>query len=202
MNTVLPKFAIQRRRSKLSLIYLLPLVMLFAFLVYNIVVIARQRPDYSHFRHSISELGESNSTYELSVSYGVFLPFGLGCLLLSYPLFNDNTIAASLLVATGLSYALSAFFPCDPGTPFAGSWKNTLHNIIGAACYAGIAHQLNELTDISHEWYASVPLIVLCTFLSMFVIGWPKQWIGLAQRLAEGLVFVSILSLLFDKAVS
>jgi hypothetical protein len=95
-----------------------------------------------------------------------------------------------------LSYFLSAFFPCDPGTPVLGTWKNNIHNIIGGVCYAGVAYQLNELLDSNLGWYIEIAFTLLCVFLLTFLTGFPKLFIGLIQSLAEASIFLTTFLLL------
>jgi hypothetical protein len=172
------------------------LLIIYIYLVAGVVFYANKRKTYNHFRQSISELGELGSEYEKQVSYFIFLPVGLSCLIVSYFTYHSNDSAAFLSGAIGLSYFLSAFFPCDPETPFSGTWKNNIHNIIGGVCYAAIAHQLNELIDNKSSWFIDVTFVLLCFFLFIFLIGFPKSIIGLVQRFAEASIFLSTIYLL------
>lgn len=172
------------------------LLFIYIFLVCGVVFYANKRKAYSHFRYSISELGELGSEYEKQVSYFVFLPVGLGCLIVSFLSYTSNYPAAFLSGAIGFSYLLSAFFPCDPGTPLLGTWKNSIHNIIGGTCYVAMAYQLNELMDSEVIWFIELTFTLLCAFLLMFLVGFPKGFIGLAQRLAETSIFLSTALLL------
>ncbi len=173
------------------------LLIIFIYLVFTVIFYAKKRDNYSHFKHSISELGESGSRYEKQVSYGIFLPVGLGAIIVAFSSYANHYHAAYISGAIGLSYFLSAFFPCDTGTPSVGSWKNMVHNIVGGVCYATMAYHLNELMDSNGRWYISLSLSLLCSFLVMFIIGFPKAVIGLAQRLAETSLFLSACWLLF-----
>jgi len=166
------------------------LLIIYTYLICGVVFYAKKRKTYSHVKYSISELGELGSEYEKQVSYFIFLPVGLGCLIISFATFTHNHPAAFLSGAIGLSYFLSAFFPCDPETPLIGTWKNSIHNIIGGICYAAMAYQLNELIDNNGAWFIDVTFILLCAFLLIFLIGFPKSFIGLAQRLAEASIFL------------
>jgi hypothetical protein len=173
------------------------LLVIYTYLVCGVVFYGKKRKTYNHFRYSISELGELGSEYEKHVSYFIFLPVGLGCLIVSFARYDSNYPAAFLSGAIGFSYFLSAFFPCDPETPLLGTWKNTMHNIIGGVCYAATAYQLNELMDSKAAWFIDVTFKLLCAFLLIFIVGFPKSIIGLAQRLAEASIFLSTALLLF-----
>jgi len=171
-------------------------LIIYVYLICAIVFYARKRHTYSHLKHTISELGELGSQYEKQVSYIIFLPVGIGCLAISFATYTSNHQAAFLSGAMGLSYLLSAIFPCDTGTPLSGTWKNTIHNIVGAACYVAMAYQLNELIDSHTNVFVDISLFLLCSFLLIFIIGFPKQVIGLAQRIAEASIFLSTFLLL------
>ena len=174
------------------------LVFIYLYLVFGVYYYAKKRPAYCHLKHSISELGENGSDFERAVGYLVFLPAGLGCLLLAGLTYSDMTAAAILVGALGFGYSLSAFFPCDPGTPMWGSWKNSIHNVVGGVAYISMIYQLRELGDQHAGWYIEVAFISLSIFLLNFIIGWPKQLIGLTQRVAETMVFVSVFLLLVE----
>jgi hypothetical protein len=172
------------------------LLIIYIYLVWGIAFYAKKRKAYNHFRHSISELGELGSEYEKQVSFFIFLPVGLGCLIISMFAYNNNYPAAFLSGAIGLSYLLSAFFPCDPETPFSGTWKNSLHNIVGGVCYVGMVYQLNDLMDRNTGWHIDVSFTLLCFFLITFLVGFLRSFIGLIQRIAEASVFLSTFLLL------
>lgn len=173
-------------------------MLIYLYLIISVFFYAKKRPAYSHFKHTISELGEHDSDYEQQVAFKVFMPVGLAFLLLAGLIFPENWPAAVLAGAMGFSYFLSAFFPCDPGTPVSGSWKNSMHNLIGGIAYVTIGYQLKELVDQQVGWYAEVALIALVVFLFNFIIGWPRQWVGLSQRVAETAVFLTVFMLLTD----
>ncbi|MFD2168279.1 DUF998 domain-containing protein [Thalassotalea euphylliae] len=171
------------------------LILLYVFLWAGIFYFGHKRPKYSHIKHSISELAETGSTYEKQVSYGLFFPFGVGIMILAYSSVQQNSAphATFLLWAVGLSYLLSAFFPCDPETPAIGSWKNIIHNIVGAGCYAAMLYQLNDMIDVQNSWIANIAFISLLSLLATFLIGWPRGLLGIVQRIAESSVFLTIL---------
>lgn len=171
---------------------------IYLYLACGITFYGAKRAAYNACKHTISELGESGSLYEKQVSYYLFFPVGFGCLLVANGIYEMNEPAAFIIGSLGVSYFLSAFFPCDPGTPAVGSWKNILHNIIAAICYAGIAYQLNELSSSHAPWHIQLSFSLLCTLLILFVIGLPKHLIGLLQRVTETSIFLSVFLLLLD----
>lgn len=159
----------------------------------GIAFYASKRESYDHSRDTISELGEAGSAYEMQVAYAVFVPVGLGLMAIAYALHASDQHLSLLCGFMGLSYFLSAFFPCDPGTPLSGSWKNAVHNLIGGVCYAAMVYQLRELSELDGGAHFDVSFMLLAGFLIAFVIGWPKRLIGLAQRVAEASVLISVL---------
>ncbi len=172
------------------------LLFIYLYLVFGVCFYAQKRPVYSHLKHSISELGENGSDFEKQVGFIVFVPVGLGFLLLAGIIYADNWPAAVLAGAMGFSYFFSAFFPCAPGTPVSGSWKNSIHNLVGGVAYITMGYQLKALIDQQVGWYVEVAFITLAVFLFNFIIGWPKQLVGLTQRVAESAVFLTVFLLL------
>ena len=172
------------------------LLLIYLYLLFGVIFYANKRPVYSHLKHSISELGENGSDYEKQVGFRVFMPVGLAFLLIAGLTYTENWPAAVLAGAMGFNYFLSAFFPCDPDTPVSGSWKNSIHNLVGGIAYVTMGYQLKALIDQQIGWYAEVAFIALAVFLFNFIIGWPKQVVGLTQRLAESTVFFCVFMLL------
>ncbi len=172
------------------------LLVIYLYLVWGVLNKKKKRPSYSHLKHTISELGENGSAFEKPVGFKLFMPVGLAFVLVSGLMYSTNLPAAFLAAAMGFSYFFSSFFPCDPGTPMSGSWKNSVHNLVGGAAYITMIYQLKELSDQQVGWYAEVAFVALAVFLFNFMIGWPKQVVGLTQRLAETSVFIGIFMLL------
>ena len=174
--------------------YLLATLIIYLFSA--VTYYAAKVPAYSHIKHTLSELGANGTEFEKAVAFKVFIPVGLGFILLAGLIYDTNWPAAVLAGAMGFSYFLSAFFPCDPGTPTSGSWKNSIHNLVGGVAYVTMGYQLKQLIDLQFGWYVEVAFIALAVFLFNFIVGWPKQVVGLTQRLAEAAVFVCIFMLL------
>jgi hypothetical protein len=176
------------------MMYLLATLIIYLFSA--VTYYAAKVPAYSHLKHTLSELGANGTEFEKAVGFKVFMPVGLGFILLAGLTYATNWPVAVLSGAMGFSYFLSAFFPCDPGTPTSGSWKNSVHNLVGGVAYVIMGYQLKQLIDFQIGWHAEVAFIALAVFLFNFIIGWPKQLVGLTQRLAEAAVFVCIFMLL------
>ena len=100
-------------------------------------------PGYSHVRQTISELGEVGSRYSVIVSWGLFAPVGILLSLLTVTLvyrvdssdFRDAVMFLTSAVSIG--YLGAAIFPCDPGSPLTGTWRQQIHNLLGGVEYVG-----------------------------------------------------------------
>ena len=182
------------------MMYLLATLIIYLFSA--VTYYAAKVPAYSHIKHTISELGANGTEIENAVGFKVFMPVGLGFIFLAGLTYATNWPVAVLAGAMGFSYFLSAFFPCDPGTPATGSWKNSIHNLVGGVAYVTMSYQLKQLIDLQFGWYAELAFVALAVFLFNFIIGWPKQVVGLTQRLAETAVFVSVFMLLSNTRIS
>jgi hypothetical protein len=103
---------------------------------------ASLQPGYSHISHTISELGATGALHARSVAYGFFLPVGLLvwlALWLVHVEVPDREVLPIFFALSflGLGYAMAAFFPCDAGAPFFGTWRTQVHNILGFVDYEG-----------------------------------------------------------------
>jgi hypothetical protein len=103
---------------------------------------ASLRPGYSHISNTISELGETGASRAHQVAFVFFLPVGLLVWLALWLVHREapNRQASLILAAMsclGTGYAMSAFFPCDPGAPLFGSWRTQAHNVVGFIDYEG-----------------------------------------------------------------
>lgn len=163
---------------------------------------ALARPEYSHIRHTISELGESGAPLSSLVNFGFFLPTGLLVWLaiaVAYPFYardRSTSLGLCAFASLGLGYVMAAFFPCDPGSPLMGSWRQQVHNVFGLIEYLGTgvaliafgwSHTKAKSYRVSVVLVSSgvavlVGLVLLCT----------PSWIsvrGLVQRVTEVIMF-------------
>jgi hypothetical protein len=153
-----------------------------------LLVLGARKPAYSHLRHTISELGESGAPQAGLVATGLFLPIGLGMVLvawLSRPL-GSGISALALCIAVG--YLAAAAFPCDPGSPLSGSWRQGLHNQGGAVQYGGGAAVLLQMSGQAGQPFRAFGL---CVIVALIALSAPPlaSVRGLAQRVAEGCLF-------------
>ncbi|MFP2927695.1 DUF998 domain-containing protein [Pyxidicoccus sp. 3LG] len=162
---------------------------------------ARRRPGYSHLRHTISELGETGAPDARRVAWLAFAPAGVSVWLfaallraqVSAP--GEVPTGVVLLSLLGVSYVGAAVFPCDPGAPFWGTWRNQAHNLVAAVGYFGAGAGLIELGRTFEDVASLSPLAgVTATLgkgvlLGVFALSFESPVRGLVQRLVEALVF-------------
>lgn len=169
------------------------------YLAAAILLFARRRPSYRHSEHTISELGEAGASDGRLVSWGVFLPVGLACLAIAWRLgapggtggaeisdFAEASRALALCLAVG--YLVAAIFPCDPGSPLSGSFRQVIHNLGGGVEYAGGTFALFTL---AREAATPAPFQIAGALVMAGVIGisFASPWRGLIQRVAEAALF-------------
>ncbi len=172
-----------------------------------VVFFGRRRTVYSHIRNTISELGEQFSKDAQLVNLGVFLPVGILCALSVFINSNssdalenkliDYTYYLGLSIATG--YIVAAFFPCDPGAPFPGSWRNGIHNLGGGVMYVGAAVSLWYMSKMTNtgQWGWGNAILISCSTivgLAIIFLSFPNKYRGLVQRVVELLLFVTLFS--------
>lgn len=154
---------------------------------------AARRPEYRHRRHTISELGERGSLLERSISLGVFLPVGLMLATAGLLSLGSDRPAAALALCIAAGYLSAAYFPCDPGSPLGGSWRQGLHNLGGAIQYLGGALALMVIAETHGPAFRYTGLAVgACAIL----ISFPSPTRGAVQRAAETLLFGGLIAAL------
>ena len=176
------------------------------FLGVGTVSFASRTPGYSHRRHTISELGEIRGPHSRLVGMGLFLPVGLCCLTLArwfaepaHP--SDLSRGASTLaISLAVGYLVAAFFPCDPGSPLQGSWRQGVHNLGGGVEYVGGASGLwvigGSLRAGTTESALGTAFIVGACLVGASVVALSTpalfRWRGAIQRIAELVLFVAL----------
>lgn len=167
-----------------------------SYLLIAILVFATRRPGYSHLRDTISELGEVGAADGPRVSFGVFLPVGLGLAAYGF-LVRQSTLAAAnelamLAFCVAAGYLVAAFFPCDPGSPLSGSFRQGIHNLGGAVEYIGGALALFRLAEVHDERFQILGAIVFPAGLLLSLPQLAKVR-GLIQRVAETALCLGLL---------
>lgn len=162
-----------------------------SFLVASVVVAAAARPDYSHVRDTISQLGESGASYGRLVSYAVFLPVGAIMSIVAWLAVSLDRDVALLALCLAIGYLGAASFRCDPGAPSRGSFRQSVHNACGRVQYLGGAYALYRIA-VQHGPLTAAPAIVVVLVSAVTLV--PGQWRvrGLIQRIAELTLFVSL----------
>ncbi len=162
---------------------------------------ARRRVGYSHLRQTISELGETGAPEAHAAAWIAFAPVGLAVIAYALllrthlPAGRELTQGMVLLSLLGVSYVSAAVFPCDPGAPAWGSWRNQLHNLGGALGYGGAAVGLIDMQRTFEDHAALAPLAALtgalgmAVFFGLFLLSFESPVRGLVQRLMETLLF-------------
>lgn len=157
------------------------------------VIVASRRPDYSHRRCTISELGEEGARDSRLVSLGVFLPVGAGAAILSLAAATSSLSIAALSLCLAVGYLGAAFFPCDPGAPEPqrGSRRNRIHFFAGVIEYTGGAIALLFLAALTPTFR----LLALVAIIAIGTLAAPSmaRWRGLSQRIAETVLFGSLI---------
>lgn len=162
-----------------------------AYLLAGAAWLARRKPGYSHWRDTLSELGETGSTVERAARYALFLPIGLAfaaAAALAWGTLQQPAWAAAC-VATG--YLAAVAFPCDAGSPAVGSWRQGLHNLGGAVEYLGGGLCLMRLEDDGAiPWrIVGICIFVAGILLGLMPAGSPR---GAVQRVAECTLFGAV----------
>ena len=162
-----------------------------AYLFVTLFALAPRKLGYSHFRHTISEIGERGARHGRFVARGLFLPVGLGLLLVAWLARPVAPPVAALALCIAVGYIGAALFPCDPGSPLVGSSRQAIHNVAGAVEYTGGGFALMTIARDFGQPFGTFGGIVLCAAVGLSVIP-PSGGRGLLQRVAEFCLFVGL----------
>lgn len=167
------------------------------------LVFGMLRPEYSHVRDYISELGETGAPYAGWVNLAGFLPIGLIVLVFVFTASRQmpiNRKSALLFSSVGWTYLVASVFPCDPGCPERGSMSQMIHNLTAMVCYPATIAGL-MLIAISFRgndsWkklsvYTMVCGLLVALGFGLMLVPDFASWRGLAQRVAEAATFAWI----------
>ena len=154
------------------------------------VYLARLRPDYSHIRHTISELGEHGCPIERQVAFGVFLPVGLAMACVAF-VERANEPAALLAAALSVGYIGSAFFPIDADAPMSGTWRNGAHSLAAGFSYVGAIAAFELIGRDVGLPYTAAKFAIIAFFVTVYVPGL-RELRGLLQRIVEVGLFAGL----------
>lgn len=175
------------------MLYLTILVLI--YLIFSLTYFAKLRPEYSHVRHTISELAESNSVTEKTVSFGVFLPVGICMVFIAYFVrLNEPALLFSISLAVG--YCGAALFPIDQDAPFFGSWKNVVHNISGGVSYV-LALAAFEYLSREFGFPYSAGKFLIMVFVASLYFPLVRNFRGLLQRIVEIGIFAALIACIY-----
>ncbi|MGI9204025.1 MAG: DUF998 domain-containing protein [Woeseiaceae bacterium] len=162
-----------------------------AYLLSAIVWAARRKPGYSHVKQTISELAEYGSKHAWLVSVGVFLPVGAVLAVVAWQQHSSDNPVALLAISIATGYVTSAIFPCDPGSPMLGSFRQAVHNLGGGIQYVGGALSLLWISETAGPVFRAIGLLIgACAVLLSF----ESQFRGIIQRLAETCLFSGLIA--------
>lgn len=106
------------------------------------MISAALRPDYSHVRNFISELGASGTSYAALMNYAGFVSAGLMlaafgvALATTLPPDRFRIVASILVTWFGAGVAADGIISCDVGCPqTGGSMENLIHNRIAPLAF-------------------------------------------------------------------
>jgi len=158
-------------------------------LLIGVAFFSIRRRGYSQRRDTLSELGEWGAPGWRAVGWGLFLPVGLALWVLATAMAGAPALApaAGLAACLGIGYVGAALFPCDPGSPLQGSWRQQLHNLAGAVEYVGGAACLYAAGGV----FTGPAVLALAGGVGLSVSA-VRPVRGLLQRVIETLLFVSL----------
>jgi hypothetical protein len=161
------------------------------YLAVSVVLLAAARPDYSHVRDTISQLGESGAPRARRMSYGVFLPVGLALAFVSYALLSRSFDVALLAAGMAVGYLGAWLFPCDAGSPPWGTWRQVVHNCCGGVQYVVGGFALYRIRAQNGPLSWAPAAVIFCALVTPFALR-RFGMLGLSQRVAELTLFISL----------
>lgn len=168
------------------------IVLTAAYLALGLAYFGRRRADYSHLRHTISELAEAGSVTEKVVSFALFLPVGLLAGLTAL-LVQGNEAAVLFLASLAIGYVGAALFPIDRDAPFVGGWRNAVHNLLAGLSYV-VAIGAFERVALDRGFPYSAGKFLILGFLVSLYIPVLRDFRGLMQRVVEVGIFAALVS--------
>jgi len=159
-----------------------------SYLFIALFVLAPRKAGYSHFRHTISELGETGARDQHFVAFGLFLPVGLLLLVVALLVRTSSPPVAALALCIAVGYIGAALFPCDPGSPMSGSGRQAVHNLAGAVEYIGGGFALMAIARDSGQPFKLAGFIVLGVAIGLSILP-ARAGRGILQRVAETCLF-------------
>ncbi|MBY0573214.1 MAG: DUF998 domain-containing protein [Undibacterium sp.] len=158
------------------------------YLFVGLFALAPRKPGYSHLKHTISEIGEIGAPHQRFVAFGLFLPIGLLLLVVAYLTQSISSSSAALSLCIAIGYLVAAGFPCDPGSPLSGTFRQAIHNLGGAVEYIGGGFALMAIAERLGQPFKAAGFIVLGSAIALSFM--PSTSVrGIIQRVAEVCLF-------------
>lgn len=166
-----------------------------AVLAIATIAIAAGRPDYSHVRDTISELGAVGRPGAVLMRFAGIVPAGALTAIAAAPLYRSLgpgrfSLAASITLAlAGLAFIGTALFPWTGAVNDLSSTSSKLHLAFALIGFLMLALspllsglQLRRVAE-SKGWYLFSVACGTLTFIFAFLLAWPP-FLGAAQRAA------------------
>ncbi len=162
---------------------LIPIISV-VYLATNLALFGRRKPGYNHVVHTISELGEMGAPNARAVAWLVFLPIGLLQFVVTALHIASDPAIGLVSACIGVGYVVAAVFPCDPGSPVSGSWRQVIHNLGGGVEYVGGGLGFLNAARQFGVAFEVLGYAILAVALALTVL--PRTSVhGLVQRLGE-----------------
>jgi uncharacterized membrane protein len=163
--------------------------------------------NYSHVSQFISEFGANGAPNANAFSWAGFFPVGVLVCIAAIALWRAlprSKLMHAVLFAVamfGISYIISAVYPCDAGCqPAHPSRSQVIHNLVGLFAYLCLPPALLAFAWRSRRWpNARYPALLatvggIIALLGLVALFTTDKNLGLVQRAMEGFFFVWLIS--------
>jgi len=168
--------------------------------LFGVIYLPTLLPNYDAISQTISELSTNSSPLANRINFGWSLLLGLLQCTAVWTEYRQQHITAEVrkgLAAfgcVGIAYVVCSFFPCDPGAPLWGLWRQMVHNAFGGLEYAGGGLGLFLLGKVrreNHQLAMPLQLSGLLVWLGLLLMTVPGLFSvrGAVQRVIEALLF-------------
>ena len=182
-------------------------VLAFVLLIALTLVGGTVTANYSHVSQFISEFGANGAPNAKAFSWAGFFPIGvlvcIAAMALWRALPRSKLMHAVLLAVAmfGISYIISAVYPCDAGCqPAHPSRSQVIHDLVGLFAYLCLPPALLAFAWRSRDWpsarYPALLAMVggIIALLGLVALFTTEKNLGLVQRAIEGFFFLWLIS--------
>jgi hypothetical protein len=179
----------------------------FALLIALTLAGGAATPDYSHISQFISEFGAHDAPHAQAFSWAGFFPVGVlvcvasAALWLALPHSRLVHLVLLAIAMFGISYIVSAIYPCDAGCqPAHPSRSQIIHNLVGLFAYVCLPPSLLAFAWQSRRWPdAKYPTLFallagVVASVSLVALFTADRGLGLVQRAMESAFFVWLIA--------